>query len=122
MTKDLRLHEIWLRLANFICRREHGYRFYSAYFAFFYFRVQYEHLNAKRIVISKNMYKRCESMSFSIRKMLIPHDYEQVSELLNIVLSEETSAEELAEEDSKIPATGHLSKDEHGLLTGYGCR
>lgn len=58
-------------------------------------------------------------MSFSIRKMLIPHDYKQVAELLNIVLSEETSAEELAEEDSKIPATGHLSKDEHGFLTGY---
>lgn len=58
-------------------------------------------------------------MKFNIRTINIPDDYGQISNLLNSVLSEETSAEKLKDEDSKIPPKGMLTKDDQGLLTGF---
>ncbi|WMT43011.1 GNAT family N-acetyltransferase [Paenibacillus sp. D2_2] len=51
--------------------------------------------------------------------MQTPDDYSEVANLLNYILSEEIHADNLAIEDSKIPAVGSLGKNESGLLTGY---
>lgn len=58
-------------------------------------------------------------MKFSIREIQTPDDYAQIAKLLNSILSEETSAEILAEEDTKIPVKGMLHKNEYGLLAGF---
>jgi len=58
-------------------------------------------------------------MSFEIHTIRLPDDYTPIAALLNHILSEPTKAEYLAEEDSKIPSPGKLSKDELGRLTGF---
>lgn len=58
-------------------------------------------------------------MNFTVRKMQPPGDYAGVADLLNYVLSEETHANNLASEDSKIPEVGTLGQNESGLLTGH---
>ncbi|AZS15095.1 GNAT family N-acetyltransferase [Paenibacillus lutimineralis] len=58
-------------------------------------------------------------MNFTVREMQTPDDYTEVADLLNYELSEETHADHLALEDSKIPAVGTLGKNESGLLTGH---
>ncbi|WP_110933229.1 GNAT family N-acetyltransferase [Paenibacillus bouchesdurhonensis] len=58
-------------------------------------------------------------MKFSIREIRTPDDYAQIAKLLNSMLSEETSAEILADEDAKIPAKGMLHKNERGWLAGF---
>ncbi|MGZ9583704.1 GNAT family N-acetyltransferase [Paenibacillus marinisediminis] len=58
-------------------------------------------------------------MTITIRNIHIPEDYGQIADLLNYILSEQTDAEKLADEDSKIPSTGMLGKNEAGLLIGF---
>ncbi|AEI45540.1 GNAT family N-acetyltransferase [Paenibacillus mucilaginosus] len=58
-------------------------------------------------------------MKYSIRRLRLPQDYPAIAELLGHAFSEPTTAENLALEDSKIPAHGNLSRDDQGRLTGH---
>lgn len=55
---------------------------------------------------------------FLIRPFQQPEDYEKVVPLLNTVLSEPVTAEELQKEEDQIPP-GQLSYDEEGRLIGW---
>lgn len=54
-----------------------------------------------------------------IRKVRLPDDYPYIAALLNHILSEPTTAQNLEDDDSKIPAEGSLHMDESGLLGGF---
>lgn len=58
-------------------------------------------------------------MSYIIRKIRTPDDYASIAEILGYVFSEPTTAENLADEDAKIPDTGSLWINEDGLLAGF---
>lgn len=77
-------------------------------------------------------------MTFCIRPMRVPGDYEGVAQALSCWSSDPVSAEVLIEEDRKIPETGRLWQDqgklgghdrrrwvavheEDGVVAGYGC-
>ena len=58
-------------------------------------------------------------MSYIIRKIRTPEDYTSIAEILGYVFSEPTTAENLADEDAKIPAAGSLWINEDGQLAGF---
>lgn len=58
-------------------------------------------------------------MSYFVRNVQLPQDYDSIANLLNIILSEDTNSEELAAEDAKIPTTGSLYLNEDGQLSGF---
>lgn len=58
-------------------------------------------------------------MSYIIRKIRTPEDYTSIVEILGYVFSEPTTAENLADEDAKIPAAGSLWINEDGQLAGF---
>ncbi|WP_152391869.1 GNAT family N-acetyltransferase [Paenibacillus guangzhouensis] len=58
-------------------------------------------------------------MEIVIRRMVVPDDYEDVARLINVIASEVVTAQDLADEDARIPAVGSLSRDEEGRLTGH---
>lgn len=60
-------------------------------------------------------------MEFRLRPLTLPDDYPRVAELLSYLTPEPTSAAQLADQDTKIPAQDRTAFDEHGRLTGY-CR
>ncbi|HWL24695.1 MAG TPA: GNAT family N-acetyltransferase [Ureibacillus sp.] len=64
--------------------------------------------------------KSREITSIHLREMKVPNDYEQVANLLNIIEPGSTTVESLKEEDSQIPATSLLKRDENGKLVGFG--
>lgn len=55
----------------------------------------------------------------TVRKMIVPDDYEAVSAIMSDHYSEEVTVEKMKEEDAIIPAQGSLSRDEQGRLTGH---
>ncbi|MGG6310398.1 GNAT family N-acetyltransferase [Paenibacillus macerans] len=57
-------------------------------------------------------------LKFTIRKMRKPDDYAAAARLVNLVMSEPTTAERLQEEDAQIPP-GQLDYNEEGKLTGW---
>lgn len=58
-------------------------------------------------------------MTIIIRPMRTPGDYEGVSKLFMQFRSIPVTAEQLADEDTKIPAHGSLWKNEEGMLCGH---
>lgn len=58
-------------------------------------------------------------MTFHLRELALPGDYEALAQLLNQDSSEPVTAENLEIEDAKMYETGHTWKDENGLLAGY---
>ncbi|MGU3471773.1 GNAT family N-acetyltransferase [Paenibacillus sp. D51F] len=58
-------------------------------------------------------------MEFKIRPLVLPDDYEGIAAVWNEELSEPTTAESLAEADSKLYEQGHLHMNADGLLEGY---
>jgi len=58
-------------------------------------------------------------MKIVIRPIVVPGDYDDVAELINVIASERVTAKDLAEEDARIPAVGSLGRDEEGRLTGH---
>jgi len=58
-------------------------------------------------------------MSFRIRELELPRDYEQLAVLMSGYWSEPASAERLEEDDRKMYEVGATWKDENGLLAGY---
>ncbi|SDW35986.1 Predicted acetyltransferase [Paenibacillus sp. PDC88] len=62
-------------------------------------------------------------MSCIIRKIRTPDDFASIAEILGYVFAEPTTAENLADEDAKIPDTGSLWINEDGQLAGFDrCR
>ncbi|WP_256759462.1 GNAT family N-acetyltransferase [Cohnella sp. WQ 127256] len=57
-------------------------------------------------------------MNYTIRKLRHPDDYVAVAPLLNLIWSEPTTAEQLREDEDKIPP-GQLHYDEEGKLMGW---
>lgn len=57
-------------------------------------------------------------ITYTIREMRKPEDYDAVAELINFIASEPTSGKLLEEEDAKIPP-GQLDYNEEGKLTGW---
>lgn len=57
-------------------------------------------------------------ITYTIRQMRKPDDYEAVAELINFIASEPTSGKLLEEDDAKIPP-GQLDYNEEGKLTGW---
>ncbi|WP_195575241.1 GNAT family N-acetyltransferase [Paenibacillus sp. 1001270B_150601_E10] len=55
----------------------------------------------------------------TVRKIQLPDDYASIVQLLNDILSEPTTIENLTEEDRKIPSVGSLYRNEDGLLSGH---
>ena len=64
--------------------------------------------------------KSSETINIKLREMIIPEDYEQLAELLNMIEPGSSSAQSLAEEDRQMPATSNLKINEDGLLAGFG--
>ncbi|RJE86021.1 GNAT family N-acetyltransferase [Paenibacillus sp. 1011MAR3C5] len=58
-------------------------------------------------------------MSFRIRELQLPHDYQQLAVLLSGYWSEPASAERLEEDDRKLYEVGSTWMDENGMLAGY---
>lgn len=58
-------------------------------------------------------------MSFTIRSLQLPDDYEPLAELLTAIKGAPVTAESLQQEDSQIPTTANLGKDQDGRLTGF---
>lgn len=58
-------------------------------------------------------------MSYFVRNVQLPQDYDSIANLLNTILSEDTNSEELAAEDAKIPTTGSLYLNADGQLSGF---
>jgi GNAT superfamily N-acetyltransferase len=58
-------------------------------------------------------------MTFYLRELDLPGDYEALAQLQNQDNSEPVTAEILEAEDAKMYETGHTWKDENGLLAGY---
>ncbi|ULL18501.1 GNAT family N-acetyltransferase [Paenibacillus sp. H1-7] len=58
-------------------------------------------------------------MSFVIRTMKVPDDYEGVARLMSLHYSEPMTVERLQEEDANIPLIGSLSRDDDGRLAGH---
>jgi len=59
-----------------------------------------------------------EAIQFTIRKLRHPDDYASVAPLLNFIWSEPTTAEQLREDEEKIPP-GQLHYNEEGKLMGW---
>ncbi|KEO83896.1 GNAT family N-acetyltransferase [Tumebacillus flagellatus] len=59
-------------------------------------------------------------MTYTLRLVQVPHDYPHIARLLNTILQEPVTAEQLQAEDARIPAQNRLSRDEDGLLGGFG--
>ncbi|MHA7967535.1 GNAT family N-acetyltransferase [Paenibacillus sp. CAU 1782] len=58
-------------------------------------------------------------MTFHLRELELPGDYESLAQLLNQDSPEPVTAAQLEAEDAKMYETGHTWKDEKGLLAGY---
>lgn len=56
--------------------------------------------------------------SYVVRKIKEPEDYTYIAPLFNIILSEPTTAEQLREDEERIPP-GELDYNEDGKLTGW---
>ncbi|MCG3088388.1 GNAT family N-acetyltransferase [Sporosarcina cyprini] len=55
-----------------------------------------------------------------LRDMKVPDDYPHVAALFNTIEPDSVTAQSLEEEDRHVPATSHLTLNEHGLLAGFG--
>ncbi|WP_282942532.1 GNAT family N-acetyltransferase [Paenibacillus sp. RC67] len=58
-------------------------------------------------------------MSFTVRSLRLPDDYEDIARLVNTYWSEPTDAARLEEDDSKLFSIGRTFLDENGQLGGY---
>jgi len=58
-------------------------------------------------------------MSFTLRPLRLPDDYEAIAKLVNTYWSEPTDADRLEQDDGKLYMVGHTFTDENGLLGGY---
>jgi GNAT superfamily N-acetyltransferase len=55
-----------------------------------------------------------------LRDLQLPEDYVLLANLFNLIEHDSTSAQALEGEDKHIPTISKLSKDENGLLLGFG--
>ncbi|WP_213371764.1 GNAT family N-acetyltransferase [Mesobacillus boroniphilus] len=61
-----------------------------------------------------------KSSELKLRDIIIPEDYEQLADLLNMIEPGSASAQSLEEEDRQMPSTSNLKINEDGLLVGFG--
>ncbi|MFD2444906.1 GNAT family N-acetyltransferase [Bacillus sp. CGMCC 1.16607] len=59
-------------------------------------------------------------INITLREIQIPEDYEKLAELFNLIEPGSATAQSLEDEDQHIPAKSYLSKNEEGLLIGFG--
>ncbi|MGD8191433.1 GNAT family N-acetyltransferase [Brevibacillus ginsengisoli] len=59
-------------------------------------------------------------MSFTLRHIHLPEDYNQLAMLLNSIQPDSVSVEQLQEQDLPVPTDSSLYMDEAGQLNGYG--
>ena len=61
-----------------------------------------------------------KSSEIKLRDIRIPNDYEQLADLLNMIVPGSSTARSLEEEDQQMPAASNLKINEDGLLVGFG--
>ncbi|GKV56582.1 hypothetical protein NCCP2222_25290 [Sporosarcina sp. NCCP-2222] len=55
-----------------------------------------------------------------LRDMKVPNDYPHVAVLFNTIEPDSITAQSLEEEDLHVPVTSNLTRNEHGILAGFG--